>query len=179
MPRTGAVKDIVIGNIIGIGIKIAISSGEDAFATEDAVLSGILSGIISGGWGPAVPIGLGWSPAVPTELERSPVEVQQCPLRSGAGEEARKRRRRRKAQRALLKSNNPHLAGGEQWTKYFYIFLHPPMSRTLMKSERCLTNWIYIYIFTIHYISSSKSTYPSIQKMRVCLTSQKGKLPFC
>ena len=71
----------------------------------------------------------GWGPAVPTGLERSPVEVQQCPLISGdgcwgpavptairswrGGEEARRRRRRRrrKARRAILKSNNPHPAG--------------------------------------------------------------------
>ena len=49
------------------------------------------------------------------------VEVQQRPLRSGAGrrqggEQARRRRRRRrrKARRAILKSNNLHLAGGEK-----------------------------------------------------------------
>ena len=72
---------------------------------------------------------LSWGPAVPTDIGRwllrssgahwdreLAVEVQQCPLRSGAGEEARRRRRRRrrKARRAILKSNNPHLAGGEQ-----------------------------------------------------------------
>ena len=70
------------------------------------IYSGILSGILSGGWGPAVPTGLG----------RSLVEVQQCPLQSGAGGEARRRRRRlrRKARRAILKSNNPQLPGGEQ-----------------------------------------------------------------
>ena len=47
------------------------------------------------------------------------IEVQQRPLRSGAGEEARRRegeeeKRRKKARRAMLKSNKPHLAGGEK-----------------------------------------------------------------
>ena len=45
------------------------------------------------------------------------VEVQQCPLRSGAGEEAGRRGGEgeggRKARRAILKSNHPRLAGGE------------------------------------------------------------------
>ena len=76
-------------------------------------------------WTRGVP---GWGPVVPTVTRRwllrssgahwdreLAVEAQQCPLRSGAGEEARgrRRRRRRKARRAISKSNNPHLAGGE------------------------------------------------------------------
>ena len=61
------------------------------------------------------------------------VEVQQCPLRAevgeGLGEELarrkwtwkwmqrwwRRRRRRRRRRTTLIKSNNPHLAGGEKW----------------------------------------------------------------
>ena len=73
-----------------------------------------------------------------TELGRSQVEVQQCALSSEVGEElgqveaevveeeedaggGRRRRRRRRTRRrrrmrrtALIKSNNPHLAGGEK-----------------------------------------------------------------
>ena len=41
-------------------------------------------------------------------------EVRQCPLRSGAGEEAAEEERRRRPRAALIKSINPHLAGGEQ-----------------------------------------------------------------
>jgi len=51
------------------------------------------------------------------------VEVRQCPLGSGARGggpavptgiwTARRRRRRRRRRTALIKSNNPHLAGGE------------------------------------------------------------------
>ena len=68
----------------------------------------------------------GWGPAVPSDLEVA-VEVRQCPLGRlcplGSGARgggpavptgiwtARRRRRRRTA---LIKSNNPHLAGGEK-----------------------------------------------------------------
>ena len=80
----------------------------------------------------------GWGPAVPTATWKSrlrsgsahcdlqlAVEVRQCPLGSGARGggpavptgiwTARRRRRvrRRRRRRALLKSSNPHLAGGE------------------------------------------------------------------
>jgi len=74
---------------------------------------------------------------VRTELGRSQVEVQQCALSSEVGEELgeefgeelarrkwrwklmqtwsrrNRRRRRRRRTTALIKSNNPHLAGGE------------------------------------------------------------------
>ena len=122
-----------------------------------------------------------WGPVVPTGLERSPVEVQLCPLGSGGprlrssgahrtrevpgwgpavptakcllrssgahwdrelagagswdlavptairswrgGEEEERRGREEKARRAMLKPNNPHLAGGEKKTKTsYYIF---------------------------------------------------------
>ena len=83
----------------------------------------------------------GWGPAVPTAIWKSrlrsgsahcdlevvlAVEVRQCPLGSGArgGSPAaptgiwtagrRRRVRRRRRRTALIKSNNPHLAGGEQ-----------------------------------------------------------------
>ena len=105
------------------------------------------------GWGPAVPTGLerspvevqrcpldlrgprlrssgahwtwevtGWGPAVPTDIRRwlfrssgthwdreLAVEVQQCPLRSGA-----ENKKKKEARRAILKSNNPYPAGGEK-----------------------------------------------------------------
>ena len=55
------------------------------------------------------------------ELGRSQVEVQRCTLSwevgKELGEEWRKRRERRRKRRkrtTLIKSNNPHLAGGEQ-----------------------------------------------------------------
>ena len=96
-------------------------------------------------------------PAVRTELGRSQVEVQQCALSSEVGEELgeelarrkwrwklmqtwsrrnwRSRRRRRRRSTALIKSNNPHLAGGEKtkfpgtmgpllsngWIVYFFL----------------------------------------------------------
>ena len=87
----------------------------------------------------------GWGPAVRTELGRSQFEVHQCALSSEVGEELgeelarrkwrwklmqtwsrrkwRRRRRMRKRRRrrrttALIKSNNPHLAGGEKYVMY-------------------------------------------------------------
>jgi len=69
------------------------------------------------------------------------IEVQQCPLRAEVGEELgeelarrkwtwkwmqrwwRRRRRRRRRRTTLIKSNNPHLAGGEKWVlKRHHIF---------------------------------------------------------
>ena len=68
-----------------------------------------------GCWGPAAPTRIGsWqlrsSSAVPTAIRSW-----------RGGEEARRsrRRRRRKAWRAIWKSNNPHLAGGEWRGKVF------------------------------------------------------------
>ena len=84
-------------------------------------------------WAGKVP---GWGLAVRTELGRSQVEVQQCALSSEVGEElgeelarwkwrwklmqtwSRRNWRRRRRTTALIKSNNPHLAGGEK-TKPF------------------------------------------------------------
>ena len=72
-------------------------------------------------WARKVP---GWGPAVHTELGRSQVEV--APKFEELGQElarqqwTRRRRRRRRTRRrrmrrtALIKFNNPHLAGGEQ-----------------------------------------------------------------
>ena len=73
-----------------------------------------------------MPAGLGRSPVEPADIGRwllrstgahwdgeLAVEVQQCPLRSGAGEEARRRGGGEGAE-SYLKSNSPHLAGGEQ-----------------------------------------------------------------
>ena len=84
------------------------------------------------GWGPAVPTGI-WSSRLRSgsahcDLQLA-VEVRQCPLGSGARgggpavptgiwtarrRRRVRRRRRRRRRRALLKSSNPHLAGGEQ-----------------------------------------------------------------
>ena len=65
-----------------------------------------------------------WGPARPTAIKRSgeahcdrelAEEVRRGPLRSRAGRGRRRRRRRRRRSRASdIKSNNPHLAGGEK-----------------------------------------------------------------
>ena len=89
---------------------------------------------------------LSWAgPRVHTELGRSQVEVQRCTLSSDVGEELgeelarqqwtwkwrqrRRRRRRRRTRRrrttALIKSNNPHLAGGEKLTCHRFDILLP------------------------------------------------------
>ena len=78
----------------------------------------------------------GWGPAVHTELGRSQVEVQRCTqswegprLRSSSAHWRnwrRRRRRRRRRTTALIKSNNPHLAGGEiNAIKFFSQFSIP------------------------------------------------------
>ena len=107
------------------------------------ISSDILSDIFSSRWGPAVPTAIWKSrlrsgsahcdlevaveaPAVPTGIWSSrwrsgsahwdlelAVEVQQCPLRSARRRTRRRMRRRRRRRTALIKSNNPHLAGGE------------------------------------------------------------------
>ena len=73
----------------------------------------------------------GGGPAVPTGIWKLAVEVRQCPLGSGARSggpavptgiwtarrrrrRTRRRRMRRRRRTALIKSNNPHLAGREQ-----------------------------------------------------------------
>ena len=193
---SGIYFDIFFWNIFGVqnilsGISYDILS--DIFSD---ILSGISSDILSGissdilsrifshilpvevqqcplrsgsrGWGPAVPTAIwksrlksgsahcdlevavevrqcplrfgsrGWGPAVPTAIWKSrlrsgsahwdlelAVGVRQCPLGSGARGRgpavptgiwtARRRwRRRRRRRTALIKSNNPHLAGGEK-----------------------------------------------------------------
>ena len=64
------------------------------------------------------------SGTLPAAMKRRlAVEVRRCPLRWRAGEEklaSRGRRRRRRRRWALIKSNNPHLTGGENMEK------HPP-----------------------------------------------------
>ena len=102
------------------------------------------------GWGPAMPTGI-WSSRLRSgsahcDLEVA-VEVRECPLRSptcgwgpvGAGARSGgpavptgiwtarrgrwvRRRRRRRRRRAVLKSSNPHLAGGEQTFHILLIF---------------------------------------------------------
>ena len=97
----------------------------------------------SRGWGPAVPTAT-WKSrlrfgSTHWDLELM-VEVRQCPLGSGArgGGPAvptgiwtarrrrrrrwrRRMRRRRRRRTALIKSNNPHLAGGEKQTRGFQV----------------------------------------------------------
>ena len=137
-------------------------------------------------WAGKVP---GWGPAVRTELGRSQVEAQQCALSSEVGEELgeelarrkwrwkqtwsrrnwRRRRRRRRSRRrttALLKSNNPHLAGGESICKggsaYFQTHPHHIL-------------WWYIP-HTGTYISI-----PYIPRLKYCLfhphVSQRSEIP--
>ena len=98
-----------------IGIYSDIRSG-----ILSDVLSGILSGILSTFfWGPQC----SESRRVRSgEAQRSPVEVG--PLRSRAGRWGPARKRRRKEGRgggrqADIKSNNPHLAGGEKHQSSF------------------------------------------------------------
>ena len=105
-------------------------------------------------WAGKVP---GWGPAVRTELGRSQVEVQQCALSSEVGEELgeelarrkwrwklmqtwsrrnwrRRRRRRRRRTTALIKSNNPHLAGGEKTVPMLY------------RQKMCQTPFRYVWL---------------------------------
>ena len=142
---SGILSDMSSGILSGIlsGISSGISSGILS-GKSSGILSGISSGILSGDWGPAVPTGIwssrltsgsahwdlelavdvrqcplgsgarGWRPAVPTGIWSS-VEVRLCPLGS---RRRRVRRRRRRRRRALLKSSNPHLAGGEKEIRY-------------------------------------------------------------
>ena len=51
------------------------------------------------------------------------VEVRRCTLRSRAGkEEEDKEKKEKEEKQPLIKSNNPHLAGGEQML--FFGFIH-------------------------------------------------------
>ena len=113
-----------------------------------------------GGWGPAVPTALRtWRlRSSRAHSDRKPaVEVQQCPLRAEVGEELgdelarrkwmwklmqtwsrrnwrrkrRRRRRRRMRRTALIKSNNPHLAGGEWHKNKFWALPTTKMKRRL------------------------------------------------
>ena len=138
---SGILSDISSGILSGIssGILSDISSG-----ILSDIPSGISSGILSGRWGPAVPTGI-WSSWLRSgsahwDLELV-VEVRQCPLGSGARgggpavptgiwtarrrrrvrRRRRQRRRRRRRRRALLKSSNPHLAGGELWMENLQV----------------------------------------------------------
>ena len=77
---------------------------------------------------------------VPTGLGRSPVDVQRCLelavethcdqelARRRGGEEEERRGREEKARRAMLKPNNPHLAGGKiNYYIYIYIYICYPV----------------------------------------------------
>ena len=112
--------------------KSRLRSGSDHWDLELAVeVRQCPLGSGARGWGPAVPTAT-WksrlrSGSAHWDLELA-VEVRQCPLGSGARGgglavptgiwTARRRRRvrrwRRRSRTALIKSNNPHLAGGEK-----------------------------------------------------------------
>ena len=135
---------------ISSGILSGISSGilSDMLS---GVLSGISSGILSGRWGPAALTELGKSQVEVQRCSLSSdgprlrssgahwartlaVEVQQCPLRAEVGEELGEELARRKwtwkwrqrwwrRRTTLIKSNNPHLAGGKKtWTNTHPIY---------------------------------------------------------
>ena len=127
-----------VSSAICSGISSGTVSGISSGIPSD-ILSGISSGILSGRWGPAVHTELGRSQVEVQRCAlrgRSQVEVQQCALSSEVGEElgeelarrkwrwklmqtwSRRNWRRRRRTTALIKSNNPHLAGGEK-TKPF------------------------------------------------------------
>ena len=101
---SGIYSDILFGilsdNYFGILSGILLSG---------ILPSGILSGILSGGWGPAVH----------TDIERWLLRSsgahwdRELAMRRGGEEEKAEEKR---SGRAIFKSNNPHLAGGEQWT---------------------------------------------------------------
>ena len=120
------------GKVPGWGPAVRTELGRSQVEVQRCALSWDGPRLRSSGahWAGKVP---GWGPAVRTELGRSQVEVQQCALSLEVGEELgeelvrRKwrwklmqtwsrrnwRRRRRRRTTALIKSNNPHLAGGE------------------------------------------------------------------
>ena len=155
---SGISSGILSGKSSGIlsGISSGILSDISSGVLSD-IPSGISSGILSGRWGLAVPTGIWssrlrsgsahWDLELAVEVRRPlrpgsrvAVEVRQCPLRSATGiwtarrrrrvRRRRRRRWRRRRRTALIKSNNPHLAGG----------------------ELC-----YIYIYTVHVYSISNS----------------------
>ena len=126
----------VIGKFCGILFDIL--SGI-LFGIPSRILSGISSDILSDIFSDILP-----------------VEVRQCPLGSGARSggpavptgiwtarrrrrvrrRRRQRRRRRRRRTALIKSNNPHLAGGEIqkilcYTKLYYIAIISSLEKSL------------------------------------------------
>ena len=133
---------------ISSGILSDISSGILS-DIPSGISSGILSGrwglaVPTGIWSSRLRSGSAhWDLELAVEVRRPlrpgsrvAVEVRQCPLRSATGiwtarrrrrvrrrrrrRWRRRRRRRRRRRTALIKSNNPHLAGGELC--YIYIY---------------------------------------------------------
>ena len=49
------------------------------------------------------------------QLRSSSAHCDEELARRRGGEEEKKKRKEEQARRAILKSNNPHLAGGEEW----------------------------------------------------------------
>ena len=120
----------------------------------------------------------GWGPAVPTATWKSRFEVRQCPLRSATRVEVRqcplgsgargggpavptgiwtaRRVRRRRRRRALLKSSNPHLAGGEKqywfdgshflmiWSNIYFPYV---LWVGWINNPRCSMYGIFTYIY--------------------------------
>ena len=126
------------------GISHGILSGISSGILSD-ILSGISSGILSGRWGPAVHTELGrshgahWAGQVPGWVQQCTLSWEGPRLRSSSAHwrnwrrrrrrPRRRRRRRRRTRRrttALIKSNNPHLAGGEIYNIYLcaYVYIH-------------------------------------------------------
>ena len=125
-----------------------------------SVPTGLPLGSGGPGWGPAVPLdsrgswlrssSAHWYGEMVVEVQRRPrertVEVQQCPLRSGVGEEATRRGGEgggeEKLGRVMLKSNNLHLAGGEKWR----------LSRCCL-SGWCIFPWYFLWFLKIDSFS--------------------------
>ena len=80
------------------------------------------------GWGPAVPTGIG--PAVPTGIW------------TARRRRTRRRRMRRRRRTALIKSNNPHLAGGEK------IFFQFSWNESFSSTFGVFSKWLSVFVGT-------------------------------
>ena len=150
----GILSDIYAGKLSDIysGILSGIPSSGILSGILLGIYFGILSGILSGSCGPAVVTGLG----------RSPVEVQRCPLGSG-GPQLRSSGShwtrevaggdQEEARRAILKSKNPHLAGGENQLlgcmMYFVFYLGKKNSGLCLMEMPTLVTYHILVSFSI------------------------------
>ena len=89
-----------------------------------------------------------------TELGRSQVEVQRCALSSGGP--------RLRSTKGLIKSNNSHLAGGEQYV-YIYYILYIIYIFLLFKT---IYIYIHIYLFIYLFIYSADFEYIIYMEIR-------------